>query len=144
MLINAMARAPFVLVQSYGYAKWTALLHLSELPVYAGCLWLLIGYAGLNGVAYAWTGRAVVDTVAVHLMASRLDPRLWRSGLRNAGAVVFVIAISLILEEVVRQRLYELCVVTVVVCGCGTVLLRDVRSSLATSNPSTGALQTRL
>lgn len=77
VLVNAMARTPFVFIQGVGYARWTAVLHLLELPVYATALWLLLhGELGIEGAALAWSGRMVVDTVALYGLSARLEPRL--------------------------------------------------------------------
>jgi O-antigen/teichoic acid export membrane protein len=84
VLVNAMARTPFVFVQGVGYAKWTAVLHMLELPIYATSLWMLLhGDLGIEGAALAWSGRMVVDTVALYAMTARLEPRLWATVVRD-------------------------------------------------------------
>ena len=89
VLINAMARTPFVFVQGVGYAKWTAVLHMLELPVYATVLWLLLhGNLGIEGAALAWSGRVIVDTVALYGMTGRLEPRLWPTVLRDLALIL--------------------------------------------------------
>ena len=89
VLINAMARTPFVFIQGAGYAQWTAVLHMLELPIYAVALWLLLhGNLGIEGAALAWSGRMVVDTVALYAMTARLEPRLLSTALRDLVLVV--------------------------------------------------------
>ena len=89
VLINAMARTPFVFVQGVGYAKWTAVLHMLELPIYATALWLLLhGNLGIEGAAIAWSGRMIVDTVALYGMTVRLESRLAFTALRDLALIV--------------------------------------------------------
>jgi O-antigen/teichoic acid export membrane protein len=75
---NAVAQAPFALLQGTGRPDLTAKLHLVELPIYVLMLWWLAHTAGIVGVAIAWTVRVVIDTVAMQLMASRRIPGLGR------------------------------------------------------------------
>jgi len=84
IVLNAMARTPLVFVQGAGYAKWTGLLHLIELPCYGVALWVLIKANGIDGVAYAWSGRVAVDTIALYAMSVRLEPNLSRGIVRDS------------------------------------------------------------
>ena len=74
VFINAMAQAPFVVLQSTGRPDLTARLHLAELPLYLAALWWLAQRFGLTGVAMAWTLRAAVDAAALLAMAARRLP----------------------------------------------------------------------
>lgn len=130
VFVNALARAPFVLVQGYGRAKWTAWLHLSELPVYALCLWALIRRNGIEGVALAWTGRVLVDTIALYVMASRLEPGLKDIAVRNAIWIMIVGAATILSGLLVHPAVIRILIVSVVTLCCGFVLLRDVREAL--------------
>ena len=100
VLINAMARTPFVFIQGAGYAQWTAVLHMLELPIYAAALWLLLhGNLGIEGAALAWSGRMVIDTVALYAMTARLEPRLLSTALRD-----LVLILGACLSAVVLAR----------------------------------------
>ena len=71
VFINAMAQAPYVVLQSTGRPDLNAKLHLLELPIYLVALWWLAQRYGIVGVAMAWTARAAIDAVALVLLASR-------------------------------------------------------------------------
>ena len=73
---NAVAQAPFALLQGTGRPDLTAKLHLVELPLYVLMLWWLAHTSGIVGVAIAWTVRVVIDTVAMQHMANRRIPGL--------------------------------------------------------------------
>jgi O-antigen/teichoic acid export membrane protein len=87
VLVNSLARTPFTLVQGAGRADWTALLHLLETPFYLLALWLLLSFAGIEGAAYAWTARILVDTIVLYAMAARLEPGLVRPAATDAVAL---------------------------------------------------------
>ena len=74
VFINAMAQAPYVVLQSTGRPDLNAKLHLLELPIYLVALWWLAQRFGIVGVAMAWSGRAMIDAVALVLLASRRVP----------------------------------------------------------------------
>jgi O-antigen/teichoic acid export membrane protein len=72
--INCVARLPFIALQSHGRPDLTAKLHLAELPVYLGVLWLLLQQFGIAGAAMAWTLRIAVDALALFLLGMRIGP----------------------------------------------------------------------
>jgi O-antigen/teichoic acid export membrane protein len=127
VLVNAMARTPFVFVQGVGYARWTALLHIVELPFYAVVLWsLLHGGVGIAGAAYAWTGRIVVDAIALYVMTVRLEPRLLRTACRDLGWTAVACLAAVALDWILQNTLARLAILLVLSAGCGAVLLSHV------------------
>ena len=132
VIVNAMAKTPFVFVQGVGYARWTAILHLLELPFYAVILWsLLRGGVGIEGAAYAWSGRIVVDTVALYAMTVRLDPRLLRTALRDLGMVGSACLAAICLGWALQDSWMRLAILLVLSAACGTVLLSYLGSARA-------------
>jgi O-antigen/teichoic acid export membrane protein len=124
VLVNAMARTPFVFVQGAGCAKWTAILHMSELPFYAVVLWLLLrGGIGIEGAAYAWSGRIVVDAIALYVMTVRLEPRLARTAWRDLAWVVSACVAALCVALLLQNPLARLAILLVVSVICAAVLL---------------------
>ena len=74
ILINALARVPFTLIQGVGRPDITAKLHLIELPVYLVSIWFLLrGYA-LEGAAIAWVLRASLDAIVLFVVAHKFLP----------------------------------------------------------------------
>lgn len=130
VFINAMARAPFVMVQGYGYARWTALLHVIELVPYAAALYWLLRRQGIEGAAIAWTGRIVVDTVVLYLMAVRLERGLLRTVLRDLSCICFACAAAVGLEGSELALPGRLALLAIVALCSASVLLRDVRRAL--------------
>jgi O-antigen/teichoic acid export membrane protein len=58
---NSLAQIPYAAIQSYGYAKLTALLHLAELIPYLYIFFYFVTKFGLIGAAYAWSCRVIID-----------------------------------------------------------------------------------
>jgi O-antigen/teichoic acid export membrane protein len=124
VLVNAMARTPFVFVQGVGRAKWTAILHMSELPFYAVVLWLLLrGGIGIEGAAYAWSGRIAVDTIALYVMTARLEPRLSRTVWRDLAWIVSACVGALCVAVLLQNPFARLAVLLLVSVICAAILL---------------------
>lgn len=79
--INAIANVPYAYIQASGNPRFTAKLHLAELPVYAVLLLLFGLQYGLIGFAIAFGLRCVIDCTAL----------AWRSG-AQIGALASAIA----------------------------------------------------
>lgn len=93
IFVNSFAQVPFALVQSAGRPDVTAMLHLIELPIYGGGLWLLTSKMGIQGTAIAWTGRILLDTLLICFCVSYLHPRNSRFLLRIGMALTAALAV---------------------------------------------------
>lgn len=71
--VNALANVPYALIQARGNSRYTAILHVLELPFYCAALYLLGMTIGLYGVALAFTSRVVVDCFVLFHKAGFLD-----------------------------------------------------------------------
>jgi O-antigen/teichoic acid export membrane protein len=100
MFVNAVAQAPFAVVQGIGRPDITAKLHLAELPLYLAGMWWLAHRFGIAGVAAAWTARATLDALGLLVAAHRFVPepegRLQRTLLGAAGALSALAAATLV------------------------------------------------
>ena len=70
---NALAYIPFTMVQASGNSRFTALIHLAELPLY---ICMLYGFGltlGLYGIALAFTLRTTIDCVVLFVKAGFID-----------------------------------------------------------------------
>lgn len=63
--VNGIANAPYALIQARGNPRFTALLHLAELPFYLAALYLLGLRWGLAGLAAAFSLRCLVDMIVL-------------------------------------------------------------------------------
>ncbi len=72
-VFNSLAQVPFASIQSRGYARITAYIHLFELVPYLAMLFYLIKSYGILGAAYAWTIRMAVDYILLSLFDRRFD-----------------------------------------------------------------------
>lgn len=126
VLINTIARVPFVALQGAGRPDLVAKLHLAELGPYFILLWLLMKGYGIVGAAVVWTLRIVIDAVVL----------LWLSG-RVIDNLVGVVRRSLLLVPVsllgfavlfpLEGVMVRLVVAAVIVGMCTTLLWRQLR-----------------
>lgn len=89
LLVNALARPAFWLVQGAGRPDLPAKFHVMELVVYLPALWWATRSFGIAGAAAAWTGRVVLDVGLLFLASQRLVSlsRAIRLSLGATGAV---------------------------------------------------------
>jgi O-antigen/teichoic acid export membrane protein len=136
VLINALARYPFALVQSFGYANWAAMVHTLELPLYALALVVSLYHLGIMGAAYAWTTRICIDAVVFFVLSARLEPRLNRICARAVGGVFVICAAAVALIRLNLTLTVRIAAV-IVLCGlCGALLVRDMRGRSLSAVPS--------
>jgi len=127
VLINAIARYPYALVQSFGHADWAALVHVLELPVYAGALVASLHEFGIIGAAYTWTARICVDAVVFLVLSVRLEPRLKRVCARTIGGLSAICAVAAVLATLDLGLIVRFSLLAVF-CGlCGVLLAGEVR-----------------
>jgi O-antigen/teichoic acid export membrane protein len=72
VLFNSLAVVPFTAIQAAGRADLSAKAHLVELPLYLLTLWFLVRHFGIEGVAFAWLLRVVLDYLLMFSIARRL------------------------------------------------------------------------
>ncbi len=89
VFLNAVVRAPFVLIQSAGRPDLTAKLHVLQLPFYLLALWWSLKGHGIEGAAAVWAGRVLLDAAILLWLAGRLLPEA-KLALRITGALLGV------------------------------------------------------
>jgi O-antigen/teichoic acid export membrane protein len=72
VFFTCLGHMPHALIQGAGRPDMSGKLHLCQLPIYILLLAGAIKMAGINGAAFIWALRAMVDTVCMYLMAQRL------------------------------------------------------------------------
>ena len=87
---NCIAAVPFTVLQASGRARWTAVLHLTEVVPYAILLWMGAQRFGLIGVAGAWTIRVVIDAALLAWRAQAVAPLPLGAIALNIGTVITV------------------------------------------------------
>lgn len=72
VLINCITHMPYTLIQSAGFSKITAKIHILQFPIYFGLLWILISLYGILGAALAWLTRMILDSTLIFLACYKL------------------------------------------------------------------------
>lgn len=72
MFFTCIAQVPYTSIQGNGYAKYTAKLHLLELPFYILLVMYLSTILGVEGVAIAWTFRNIIDAIFLFIIDKKM------------------------------------------------------------------------
>lgn len=83
IFLNSMAMFPYALLQSAGYPRYTAFLHLLELPLYGALLIFFLTEYGIVGAALAWLVRAILDTGLLAWIVCKCLPE-FAAGMKTA------------------------------------------------------------
>ena len=103
----SIGAVPFTLVQALGKPKWSAIVHVVELPVHAAVTWWAVSTFGVVGAAAAWSLRALYDAALFDAGVARLIGRgsaKLSSPFRVTGAMAVGAAILSILAVLVPSR----------------------------------------
>jgi O-antigen/teichoic acid export membrane protein len=94
--VNCFGQAAYAVLQGAGRADIPGRLHIVELPLYIGLLWLLLHRFGIVGVALAWGARMLGDTLAQLTATASVLPEA-RAASRRATAIVLLSTSTLLL-----------------------------------------------
>jgi O-antigen/teichoic acid export membrane protein len=74
VLVNSLSQVPYSAIQAMGRPDLTAKLHLIELPLYLGILWLSLSHLGILGAALAWVLRVGLDAALLFYLFYKMMP----------------------------------------------------------------------
>jgi O-antigen/teichoic acid export membrane protein len=107
VLVNSLSTLPFVLIQGAGRPDIAAKLHIAELPVYLGVVWLLTKGFGIEGTAVAWTVRITIDAFLLFYFSYGLLPQkpkfLKKLGFIAAGGTAILYLATLPANFLIRS-----------------------------------------
>lgn len=139
VLINTLARVPFVALQSAGRPDLVAKVHLAELIPYIFVLMFLINQYGITGAAMAWTLRIIIDTVALTWLAGWVIKEV--APITRRILLQIPVFVLLLLFFTILDHLTIRLAITVIVTSIVAILLwREIRwgqspiSEVVTSN----------
>jgi O-antigen/teichoic acid export membrane protein len=72
IFFNSLAQVPYTYLQSQGYVKHTAILHIFEFLFYIASLFLLANFLGLYGVAICFVLRVFIDFIVLSKMKNNI------------------------------------------------------------------------
>jgi O-antigen/teichoic acid export membrane protein len=106
--LNSLAIVPFVLLQAQGRPDLPAKFHMLELAPYIGGLMLGLHIAGIQGAAWAWSGRVAMDAVllfwAARIVSKGKAPTDWRELIEGGLLVAAACIASLTIFHVPSLR----------------------------------------
>lgn len=76
VLLQSLAVTPLNLLQAIGRADATAWLQLVQLPLFAAAVWFAVSVAGIDGAAFVWALRMLIDLLLLLMLSHRYAPEL--------------------------------------------------------------------
>ena len=73
ILLNSYAQIIYANIQGSGRADWTAKLHIVEVLPYLVILFFSLKHWGINGAAFAWFIRSLIDLLGLVFLSARLS-----------------------------------------------------------------------
>jgi O-antigen/teichoic acid export membrane protein len=146
VFINSLAYVPYTLLQARGRPDITGKLHLVELPLHFGLVWVLVSSFGIVGAATAWSIRVTIDATLLFIAAARFGHLSYRSlssgGLPALAAGVAVLGMVALGISIVPSLPVRVCALLLTLGGAALVLLpsglaRPARSLLLGSSSRT-------
>lgn len=128
VLVNCVGQIYQTFILGRGKAFWMARLHIVEMLLFLPCVYTSLHCFGIEGVAWAWTLRVMMDAFAMLMMLRQLDSAAYRSGgylLAGLSLSMSMLACSGL--EITYKALFLAAVSSV----CGLVVIRLSRHSLA-------------
>lgn len=121
VFFNAIAYMPYTLIQASGRADLVAKLHLLQLPIYVLLMWLSVSHWGLEGAAFVWLGRALLEMTIFFAWTKRMAPNSKTSNHATVyllcGALGLALAFGLS-NAVINVRLITLIVALILFHSC--------------------------
>jgi len=71
ILFNSIAYIPYAFLDGIGRPDITAKVQLIELPLYLLAMWVAIKHQGINGAAFVWMLRTIVDALILFFFAKK-------------------------------------------------------------------------
>ncbi len=132
ILFNSVGRIGFTFVTGVGQARWTGILHLIELPLFLGLLYVLTTRFGIVGAAIAGTIRFTLDTVAmlfmVHALLPTVGTEMRRQLLLLGSAALILLVFMLPLSLLMRLGIFLTVNLAFILLAWFWVLSRSDRS----------------
>jgi len=95
VLFNSLAYIPFSFLQGIGKPDIVAKLQIFEFPIYLFAIWFAIRSYGIEGAAFVWFMRMVIDALVLFWMMWRIGPNsIFRFKLKKGQ--IFLLLIILI------------------------------------------------
>ena len=114
VLFNSLASIPFNFFQGIGKPSIPALVNLIELPFYLVIMWLVIKEWGINGAAFVWLIRIIIDTALLFLIAQKKIKIFNTADYRII--IFFLLIIPLLFPFYIIDFWIKLAIVFVILC----------------------------
>lgn len=125
VLVNALGSIPLILIRALGRPDLPAKIYLIELPIFFLSLLLLVKNFGINGAAFGYFLRWVIDTSAMLFFVVRLMPETLSYAVRSAVLLFSGLAV-LFGVTLVEGFVLKIVIVTLILLGLVIVFRQSI------------------
>ncbi len=134
MFVTGLAQIPYTALQSTGRASTTARLHLLELPFFIAAMTWAASRWGIEGAAWAWLARVVVDALLL-CWATQRGTRLVDGPTLRFAAVSLLGFLGLLLPDATVRAGWWLVVSGLCLAGAARGFLQRSRTMRDPESP---------
>lgn len=119
VLLNSLASIPFNFFQGIGKPNIPAIVNLIELPFYLVFMWIVIKGWSINGAAFVWLVRIIIDTAILFFIAQRKVDVFtgYEKKLLIFFIMICILAMPLLIDDILFKSIF-----VAVTLGCYLVL----------------------
>ena len=94
ILFNSMAYIPFTFLQGIKRPDIPAIVNLIELPLYLLAMWIAIKQKGINGAAFVWMVRMIIDSLILFLFAQKQISDYYKFRFKFSYLLIILISLA--------------------------------------------------
>ncbi|MCK9209496.1 MAG: flippase [Ignavibacteriaceae bacterium] len=114
VLVNSIAYIPFTFLEGIGRPDITAKIQLIEFPIYLFAMWIAIKQKGINGAAFIWLLRMLIDALILFLFAKKIISIHFEFKFKLSYLIGFLLIIASFFPVVIGSASLKLLLVTIV------------------------------
>lgn len=116
VLFNCVAYIPFTFLQGIGKPDITAKVNLLELPPYVLAMWFAIKQFGINGAAFVWFLRMVIDTMILFWFTYKQVISNTKFHFNFSYLLILVLIVSSLLPIIISNLIAKSLVISIILC----------------------------
>lgn len=114
VLVNSISYIPFTFLEGIGRPDITAKIQLIEFPIYLFAMWFAIKQNGINGAAFVWLLRMLIDALILFLFAKKIISSHFEFKLKLSYLVVFLLIMASFFPVIITSASLKLILVSIV------------------------------
>ena len=124
--ISSMTQPSFALIQSVGRPDLTAKLAIVVLPFYVSILWKLVSIYGIQGAAFVWTGKQILDSVFLLVLVRQFIPNhfsIFKHAILPFAPILSIILSAYAISALIYKMIFFVVTLSIVICSFWMLVL---------------------